>query len=159
MSNYDFTPMFRHSVGFEHIQQLMNATRSSSNDSFPPYNIESGSDDIYRITIAVAGYRETDLDVSLENGTLHILGHNSSSNDTSDFLYRGIASRSFHLKFNLADHIKVQNASLENGMLAIDLERKIPAALKPRNIEIKEGPIKTLPQKPENGFGRDHEAA
>jgi len=147
MLTYDFTPMFRHSVGFDRMQRLMDASTARTEISYPPYNIETDGEDAYRVTVAVAGFDKKDLDVMLENDTLIITGKKDDEVEGVTYLHHGIAGRSFQLKFNLADHIKVINADLENGVLVIDLEREVPEALKPRQIEIKTHPVKSLAEK------------
>ena len=147
MRTYDFSPIFRHSVGFDRMQRLMDATSTHREASYPPYNIENDGEDAYRITVAVAGFSEDDLDVTLENETLTLSGKKESPGSHATYLHQGIANRSFHLRFNLADHIKVQKANLMNGELVIDLEREVPEALKPRNIKINTHPIKSLAAK------------
>lgn len=147
MRTYDFSPMFRHSVGFERMQRLMDAATARTETSYPPYNIETDGEDAYRVIVAVAGFDKKDLDVTLENDTLSITGRKDDEGQDVTYLHQGIAGRSFQLKFNLADHIKVLNADLENGVLAIDLEREVPDALKPRQIEIKARPNKSLAER------------
>ena len=114
--------------------------RQGQGTSYPPYNIESVDDNAYRISIAVAGFSETDLDISQTENSLLVKGDGPTSNDTVSYLHQGIANRSFERRFDLADHVKVTNANLDNGMLTIDLEREVPEALKPRQIEISKGP-------------------
>lgn len=147
MRTYDFTPMFRHSVGFDRIQRQMASASARTEASYPPYNIEADGENTYRITIAVAGFDKKDLNVTLEEDTLTIIGKKDDEVENVNFLHRGIAGRSFHLKFNLADHIKVHNADLANGELKIELEREIPESLKPRQIEIKNRLAKSIPEK------------
>ena len=159
MRTFDFTPMFRHSVGFDRMQRLMDAATARTEVSYPPYNIETDGEDAYRITVAVAGFGDDDLDVSLENETLTIIGNKANEAEDASFLHRGIAGRNFQLKFNLADHIKVNGANLENGVLVVDLEREVPEELKPRQIEIKTSPIKTLAKKAKKMIGADKKAA
>ena len=147
MRAYDFSPMFRHSVGFDRLQRLMDAATARTETSYPPYNIETDGEDAYRVTVAVAGFDRKDLEVTLENDTLSISGRKDDEGQDVTYLHHGIAGRSFQLKFNLADHIKVLDADLENGVLAIDLKREVPEALKPRRIEIKAHPVKSLAKK------------
>ena len=159
MRTFDFTPMFRHSVGFDRMQRLMDAATARTEVSYPPYNIETDGEDAYRVTVAVAGFGESDLDVTLENETLTISGKKADEAEDVAFLHRGIAGRNFQLKFNLADHIKVNGANLENGVLVVDLEREVPEELKPRQIEIQTNPIKTLAKKAKKMIGADKKAA
>ena len=159
MRTYDFSPMFRHSVGFDRMQRLMDAAMARTEVTYPPYNIETDGEDAYRVTVAVAGFGENDLDVTLENETLTISGRKADEGEDAAFLHRGIAGRNFQLKFNLADHIKVYGANLENGVLVVDLEREVPEELKPRQIEIKTHPIKSLAEKAKKMIGADKKAA
>ena len=159
MRTYDFSPMFRHSVGFDRMQRLMDAATTRAEVTYPPYNIETDGEDAYRITVAVAGFGENDLDVTLENETLTISGKKADEAEDSAFLHRGIAGRNFQLKFNLADHIKVTGANLENGVLVVDLEHEVPEELKPRQIEIKTHPIKSLAKKAKKMIGTEQKAA
>ena len=159
MRTYDFSPMFRYSVGFDRMQRLMDAAMARTEVTYPPYNIETDGEDAYRVTVAVAGFGEDDLDVTLENETLTISGQKADEAEDAGYLHRGIAGRSFQLKFNLADHIKVNGANLENGVLAVDLVREVPEELKPRQIEIKTNPIKSLAKKARKMIGVDKKAA
>jgi len=139
MTTFDFSPLFRTSVGYDRLANLLNAThRVEQGNSFPPYNIQKAGEDRYRITMAVAGFSEADLSITSENSKLVVTGERPEEPEDEEhgFLYRGIATRSFERRFNLADHVKVVGARLDNGLLHIDLEREIPEAMKPRNIEI-----------------------
>lgn len=158
MRTYDFTPLFSRSVGFDRMQSLLDAALERSEVSYPPYNIETDGEDVYRISVAVAGFGEKDLDVTVENETLTISGR-AAGNDDGAYLHRGIAGRTFQLKFNLADHIKVHGASLENGMLVIDLEREVPEELKPRRIDIQTSPVTSLAKKAKKLIGGDSKKA
>lgn len=159
MHNYDFTPMFRHSVGFDRIQRLMASASARSEASYPPYNIEADGENTYRIIVAVAGFDKKDLDITLEEDTLSIIGKKEDEAEDVSYLHRGIAGRSFQLKFNLADHIKVHSADLANGELKIDLKCEVPEALKPRQIEIKTRQAKTLEDKPKKMITGEDQAA
>ena len=159
MRTYDFSPMFRHSVGFDRMQRLMDAAMARAEVTYPPYNIETDGEAAYRVTVAVAGFGEDDLDVTLENETLTIDGNKTNEAEDVAFLHRGIAGRDFQLKFNLADHIKVNGAKLENGVLVVDLEREVPEELKPRQIEIKTSSIDSLAKKAKKMIGADKQAA
>ena len=141
MRTYDFSPLFRYSVGFDRLEKMLDSTarRQGQSPSYPPYNIESIDDNAYRISIAVAGFSETDLDISQAENTLIVKGNRSTNDGTVNYLHRGIANRSFERRFDLADHVKVTIANLDNGMLTIQLEREVPEALKPRQIEISKG--------------------
>jgi len=149
-NTFDFSPLFRSSVGFDRLQrQLDSALKfSQANESYPPYNIEKAGDDAYRISIAVAGFSEADLDVTVDDGTVTVTGK-SQADDSGTYLHRGIARRAFERRFHLADHVKVNGAQLVNGLLEIDLVREIPEELKPRKIAIQsqKQPQMTLDQK------------
>ena len=139
MTTFDFAPLFRTSVGYDRLASLMNASmRGENGNSYPPYNIEKMGEDQYRITMAVAGFDESELEIVTEHNKLLVAGNKKEEEqgDESAFLYRGIATRSFERRFNLADHVKVSGARLDNGLLHIELEREIPEAMKPRKIEI-----------------------
>ena len=136
MRAYDFSPLFRYSVGFDRLQRLMDSALERAEVSYPPYNIESADDNAYRITVAVAGFAEGDLDVTVADDTLSISGKKEDEDKGTAYLHRGIAQRAFQLKFNLADHVKVRDAGLENGVLVVLLEREVPEELKPRKIRI-----------------------
>ena len=159
MRTFDFTPMFRHSVGFDRMQRQMDTASARTEASYPPYNIETNSKDAYRITIAVAGFDKKDLDITLEEDKLSVAGKKDDRAGDVSYLHRGIAGRSFQLKFNLANHIKVLNADLENGVLGIDLEREVPEALKPRQIEIKNHLVKPLADKAKKKIAGEDKAA
>jgi molecular chaperone IbpA len=139
MTTFDFSPLFRTSVGYDRLASLLNsATRLEQGAGFPPYNIQKAGDDRYRITMAVAGFSQDELNITTENNRLVITGEKAEEKETEEnaFLYRGIATRSFERRFNLAEHVKVTGAAMDNGLLHIELEREIPEAMKPRNIEI-----------------------
>jgi len=138
MTTFDFSPLYRTSVGFDRLASLMSsATRQDQGNSYPPYNIRTTSEDHYQITMAVAGFAEADLDITSEHNRLVITGNRADEPEAKgEYLHRGIATRSFERRFNLADHVKVVAASLENGLLHIDLERELPEAMKPRTIKI-----------------------
>ncbi len=136
MRAYDFSPLFRYSVGFDRLQRLMDSALERTEVSYPPYNIESVDENAYRITVAVAGFGEGDLDVTVVDDTLTISGKKEDEGKGTAYLHRGIAERAFQLKFNLADHVKVRDAALENGVLVVTLEREVPEELKPRKIPI-----------------------
>jgi len=138
MTTFDFSPLYRTSVGFDRLASMMSsATRQDQGNSYPPYNIRTTSEDHYQITMAVAGFAENDIVITTENNRLLISGNRADeTEEQGEYLHRGIATRSFERRFNLADHVKVVSASLENGLLYIELEREIPEAMKPRTIEI-----------------------
>jgi molecular chaperone IbpA len=144
MRTYDFTPLFRSSVGFDRWNDLFDAA-SRADDSaagYPPYNIEKMGDDKYRIMMAVAGFGENDVEITAQENLLVVTGNLGEPRETgTTYLYRGIATRTFERRFSLADHVKVVGASLADGVLRVDLERELPEAMKPRRIavEIKRG--------------------
>ena len=138
MTSFDFTPLYRTSVGFDRLASLMSsANRQDQGNSYPPYNIRTMGENHYQITMAIAGFAETDLQITTEHNRLLVTGNRSDeTEEKGEYLHRGIATRSFERRFNLADHVKVVAASLENGLLHIELEREIPEEMKPRTIEI-----------------------
>ena len=139
MTTFDFSPLFRTSVGYDRLASLLNsATRLEQGAGFPPYNIQKAGEDRYRITMAVAGFSRNELDITSENNRLVVTGEKGEDRETDEnaYLYRGIATRSFERRFNLAEHVRVTGAALDNGLLHIDLEREIPEEMKPRTIEI-----------------------
>ena len=138
MRNLDFAPLYRATVGFDRIADLMD--RALSNDvaqpTYPPYNIEKTAEDAYRISVAVAGFAPEDLTVEVKDASLHITARKATEEGNRTYLHRGIATRAFERRFALADHVRVVGATHENGMLHLDLVREMPEALKPRRIEI-----------------------
>lgn len=138
MRHYDFAPLYRATVGFDQVADLMDRVLANdvSQPGYPPYNIEKTADDAYRISIAVAGFSDDDLTVEVKEGALLVSARKSENDDGRTYLHRGIATRAFERRFHLADHVRVTGASHENGMLHIDLTREVPEALKPRRIEI-----------------------
>ena len=145
MDSFDFSPLFRSTIGFDHLMRLADtATRLDGGASaYPPYNIESTGENAYRLTMAVAGFAADDLDITVKENALLISGKSKKDEEAKEYLYRGIARRAFERRFQLADHIKVVGASLDNGLLHVDLVREVPEALKPRKVEIATG---TKPQ-------------
>ena len=138
MRAFDLSPLFRTSVGFERLNRLFDEARNrDSAPGFPPYNIEKLGEDSYRISMAVAGFREKDLAVSVNSNVLAVRGRiEQGEPDENRFIYHGIATRAFERRFQLADHIDVTGARLEHGLLHLDLVRLVPEELKPRNIPI-----------------------
>lgn len=139
MQAFDLSPLFRTSVGFDRLNRLADEMRNwDSAPSFPPYDIARMGDDAYRISMAVAGFREQDLDVTVKNNVLAVSGRiaNGKAGDESRYLHRGIAARAFERRFQLADHIEVTGARLEHGLLHVDLVRVVPEEMKPRKIVI-----------------------
>ncbi len=139
MRNYDLTPLFRSSIGFDRLMRVMDsATRGEEGGaSYPPYNIEKVDDQTYRLTMAVAGFSDENLSITVQDNVLVIMGKARADDENVQYLYRGIAGRAFERHFQLADFIKVGEANLENGLLRITLQREIPEAMKPRTIEIR----------------------
>ena len=138
MTTFDFSPLYRTTVGFDRLASLLASARKvEQGNSYPPYNIRSSEENHYQISMAVAGFADDDLSISYEQNILTVSGNRDAEQEGSgEFLYRGIANRSFERKFNLADHVRVTGAKLENGLLHIFLERELPEAMKPRRIEI-----------------------
>ena len=142
---YDFAPLFRTAIGFDRLARLVDtAQEAAAAPSYPPYNIEKTGDDSYRLTMAVAGFAPADLDVTVRDNTLLVSGRVAGDAAKSELLYRGIAGRAFERRFALADHIVVEGASLENGLLHVGLKRVVPEALKPRKAEITAAPAQKL---------------
>ena len=146
MRSFDFSPLFRSTVGFDHLARMLDAAQRIDDQSlsYPPYNIEKLGEDDYRITMAVAGFGEDDLEITAQGSSLVVAGHSKKEETAGQFLHRGIAGRSFERRFELADTIKVTGASMLNGLLHIELVREVPEALKPRSIAIS----KTEPAQP-----------
>jgi molecular chaperone IbpA len=149
MRAFDFSPLLRSSVGYENLNRLVDfATRGDSADNgYPPYNIEKVSDGAYRIAMAVAGFAQAELDLTVQENTLIVTGATADAPEAANdrvFLHRGIAKRAFERRFQLADTIKVTGASYENGLLNIDLVREVPEHKKPRKVEIGNAPTVTV---------------
>ncbi|MEM9809605.1 MAG: Hsp20 family protein [Pseudomonadota bacterium] len=137
MRSYDMTPLYRTSVGFDRmLNELFDGLSKAETGGYPPYNIEVVDENDYRITLAVAGFSEDELDIEVTDRSLRVTGSRSAENAERTFLHQGIAGRSFERRFQLAQHLKVRGAKLENGLLDIELEREIPEAMKPRKIAI-----------------------
>ncbi len=140
MTTYDLSPLYRSSIGFERLANILNsASRSEQGQAFPPYNIEVVGEDKYRITMAVAGFGEGDIEITSEQNKLQVVGRIEGKENDREFLYRGIAERSFERRFQLADHVRVTGARMENGLLHIDMYRELPEAMKPQTIKIEGG--------------------
>lgn len=135
---FDLSPLFRSSIGFDRMSHLMDAAAQldAKAPGYPPYNIEKTGEDAYRISMAVAGFAEDDLDVTVKENSLVISGKAGPEAETGAFLHRGIGRRAFERRFELADHIRVDAASLVNGLLHVELVREVPEAMKPRTISI-----------------------
>ena len=139
MNTIDLTPLYRSSIGFDRFGSLLDAALRSDQGAggYPPYNIEATGENRYNISLAVAGFDESELSIQVENGILTVVGKkNANERDERRFLYQGIATRTFERKFNLADYVEVTGASLKNGLLSINLVKEIPEEMKPRSIAI-----------------------
>ena len=137
---FDFTPLYRSSVGFDHLARMLDDVASFETPAYPPYNIELVSEDEYRITMAVAGFNASDVNIEVKGSDLTITGSKSDKPEVkSEYLHQGISGRSFERTFQLADHVEVKDADLKDGLLQISLKRVIPEALKPRTIAIRSG--------------------
>lgn len=139
MATIDLSPLYRSSVGFDRLASLLDtALRSdaSASGGYPPYDIEVLDENQYAITIAVAGFERSELDINVERGVLSVRGKKAGSGEQRRYLYQGIANRAFERKFNLADYVEVTDAKLTNGLLTINLVKEIPEAMKPKSIEI-----------------------
>ena len=143
MRSYDFSPLYRSAVGFDRLaRQLESAARSSQENGWPPYNIETTGENAYRIEIAVAGFTPDELNIEVKENLLTVTGRKAANDEAGaerTFLHRGLAERDFERRFQLADYVVVTGADLSNGLLSITLERQLPEALKPRRIEIAAG--------------------
>ena len=147
MRTFDLSPLFRSTVGFDRLSRLMDAAArvDESALAYPPYNIERTGEETYRITMAVAGFGEGDLNVVTQDNQLLISGKNAKDEAENSFLYRGIAGRAFERRFTLADHIRVSGASLVYGLLHVELVREVPEAMKPRQVKITGASAKSQP--------------
>jgi molecular chaperone IbpA len=146
---FDFTPLYRSSVGFDRLFQLLDEAAASETNSYPPYNIERTADNEYRITMAIAGFGPNDVAIEAKGNTLTVTGKKAEkSAPAGEILHQGIAARGFERHFQLADHVEVKGADMDNGLLHIALKREVPEALKPRQISIGSGPkLKTIETK------------
>ena len=142
MRTYDFTPLFRSSVGFDRWNDLFDAASRADESAagYPPYNIEKMGDDKYRIMMAVAGFGENDVEITAQENLLVVSGDLGEAREGTTYLYRGIATRAFERRFSLADHVKVVGATLADGVLQVELEREVPEAMKPRRIAVESKP-------------------
>lgn len=136
MRNFDRSPLYRSAIGFDRLFDMLEANQNQTNGGYPPYNVELVDENHYRITIAVAGFAQSELEITSHDNMLIVRGAHPEEKTERKYLYQGIAERNFERKFQLADHIVVRDARLENGLLSIDLERIIPEEMKPRRIEI-----------------------
>jgi molecular chaperone IbpA len=138
MRTYDLSPLYRSTVGFDRLFRLLDGAPNGEGQPYPPYNIERTGENAYRVTMAVAGFSEGDLDIQAKENVLTVKGEKQEEKkeEEREVLYRGIAARAFERRFQLADHVEVKGATLENGLLHVDLVREIPEAMKPRKIAI-----------------------
>lgn len=138
MRSFDFSPFYRSAIGFDRMANILdNLNRSEQNQpSYPPYNIELTGEDRYRITMAVAGFDRAEINIEVNQNNLTVSGNKITEENARTYLHQGIAARSFERRFQLADHVQVQSANYENGLLHIELQRIIPEAMKPRSIPI-----------------------
>ena len=141
MRPFDFAPLYRSTVGFDRLAQMLDSASGLDSEptAFPPYNIERLGDNQYRITMAVAGFADSEIKIEVKENTLSVSGTKSGDGKERQFLHRGIATRAFERRFQLADHVEVQTAALKDGLLNIDLVRNVPERLKPRTIAIGTG--------------------
>lgn len=146
MRTYDFSPLYRATVGFDRVADMLDRvlTQDTGPSTYPPYNIEKLDENSYRISVAVAGFSDADLNVEQREHQLVIAARREKDEDARTYLHRGIATRAFEKRFQLADHVRVTGAVAEHGMLHIDLVREVPEALKPRRIEIGSGHAKAI---------------
>ena len=142
MQAFDFSPLFRSTVGFDRLLDLLDSA-SDAQQGYPPYNIERTDENHYRISVAVAGFGEKDMNVEVRDGVLTVTGKREESQKQS-YLHQGIAGRAFERRFQLAEHVEVRAAKLENGLLHVDLERIVPEEKKPRRIAINAPELKTI---------------
>ena len=140
----DFTPLYRSSVGFDRFAKMMDEVCNFEAPTYPPYNIERTGENAYRITMAVAGFGAADLNIEVKEGTLTISGKRQEKETNSEFLHQGIAARSFERRFRLADHVEVQGAEIENGLLHVALKRELPEAMKPRTVAVTQADRKVI---------------
>ena len=137
MNRFDFTPYRRSTVGFDRLFDLLeNSSRAASGDNYPPFNIERRGEDAYRITLALAGFKPADLEITAQQNLLVIQGRKGDEQPSGQYLHVGIAQRGFERRFELADLVRVENATLEDGLLVIDLVREVPEAMKPKKIAV-----------------------
>ena len=148
MRTFDLSPLYRSTVGFDRLASILDQVTSAaeSQNTYPPYNIEKTGENAYRITLAVAGFSDDELTIEAKEGQLVVTGRKAESEDKTNVLHRGIATRAFERRFQLADHVDVVGAALKNGLLHIDLKRNIPEEMKPRKIAIAAAPAKSSKQ-------------
>lgn len=138
MRNFDLSPLYRSAIGFDRLANMLDAaSRNEQQPSYPPYNIELTGENAYRISMAVAGFSQDELEILSESGNLVIRGQKAEEQVERQYLYQGIAARNFERRFQLADHVRVESATMQDGLLHVDLVREIPEAMKARRIEIR----------------------
>ena len=150
MRTFDFTPFARSAIGFDHLFDLLNKQSGETSDSFPPYDIVRTGDDTFRISLAVAGFSPCDITVTAQQNLLTVAGRKTET-QPGQYMYQGISARAFERRFNLADYVEVEDASFENGLLQLNLVRRVPETMKPRRIEISGGaaPVEHRLKKPQ----------
>lgn len=139
MRHFDFAPLYRSTIGFDRLAQLFDSAGLEAEGGYPPYNIERVAENEYRITMAIAGFAEDEVNIEVKDTTLSVKGEKKPDDGDRQFLHRGIAARSFERRFQLADFVEVKGASLKDGLLSVDLQRNIPERMKPRTIAIGNG--------------------
>ncbi len=146
MRPFDFAPLYRSTVGFDRLFQILDGAGGVESDAstYPPYNIERTADNQYRITMAVAGFTRDEIDIQVKEQSLTVKGEKKSDDKDRQFLHRGIATRAFERRFQLADHVEVTGADLQDGLLHVDLVRNVPERLKPRSVQIGNGAAKQI---------------
>jgi molecular chaperone IbpA len=146
MRHFDLSPLYRSTVGFDRLANILDQVMSAdvAQNTYPPYNIEKTGENAYRITLAVAGFSDDELSIEAKEGQLVVTGRKAETEEKANVLHRGIATRAFERRFQLADHVRATDAVTENGLLHIDLVREVPEALKPRKIEITRGSNKAI---------------
>jgi molecular chaperone IbpA len=160
MNALDFAPLFRTAIGFDRLARLADSAATSADTTYPPYNIEKTGDDSYRITMAVAGFGPDDIELTVKENTLFVAGRaGNGENQKAEVLYRGIAGRAFERRFVLADHIVVDGAELQNGLLHVNLRRVVPESLKPRRIPVNSGSARIVSEGGANDGGAASQAA
>lgn len=144
MRPFDFAPLYRSTVGFDRLFQLLDGGVEGEASTYPPYNIERTADNKYRITMAVAGFTKDEIDIQVKEQSLTVKGEKKADDKERQYLHRGIATRAFERRFQLADHVEVTGADLQDGLLHLDLVRNVPERLKPRSVQIGNGAAKQI---------------
>ena len=146
MRTIDFSPFSRSAIGFDHLFDLLNAQTAENNENYPPYDIVRTGEDTFRINVAVAGFSPADINITAQQNLLIVSGRKTPT-EQAQYLYQGISARAFERRFNLADHVEVDTATFENGLLQLNLVRRVPEAMKPRRIEISPAGLEHRPEK------------